>query len=80
MCHYRKDAAIDPPMKGCYVMRTFSWQYFVKTGDVDAYLLFKETSERRESPQLFVEHLTHIEAGEEQAPTVGDVHSKGKIP
>lgn len=24
-------------------MRDFSWKYFVMTGDVDAYLLYKET-------------------------------------
>lgn len=25
-------------------MRDFSWKYFVMTGDVDAYLLYKEAS------------------------------------
>jgi len=26
-------------------MRDFSWKYFAMTGDVDAYLLFKQTGE-----------------------------------
>lgn len=27
-------------------MRDFSWKYFAMTGDVDAYLLYKTTSEQ----------------------------------
>ncbi|GIO90546.1 MULTISPECIES: YqzL family protein [Paenibacillus] len=28
-------------------MRNFSWKYFAMTGDVDAYLLYKETDGER---------------------------------
>jgi hypothetical protein len=30
-------------------MRDLSWNYFSKTGDVDAYLLYKQTSEEHRS-------------------------------
>lgn len=30
-------------------MREFSWQYFMMTGDVDAYLLFKATGDHASS-------------------------------
>ncbi|MRN55713.1 YqzL family protein [Paenibacillus monticola] len=37
-------------------MRDFSWKYFAMTGDVDAYLLYKEArSPQSESGTLLVE-------------------------
>ncbi|MDP5273101.1 YqzL family protein [Chengkuizengella axinellae] len=29
-------------------MRDFSWKYFINTGDVDAYLLYKQINEQDE--------------------------------
>jgi len=39
-------------------MRDFSWNYFSMTGDVDAYLLYKQVDERQEEdeePELLTE-------------------------
>lgn len=33
-------------------MKDFSWKYFSMTGDVDAYLLYKEISNDSEEPVL----------------------------
>lgn len=33
-------------------MRDFSWKYFMMTGDLDAYLLFKEIDGNQESEHL----------------------------
>ncbi|RAV21750.1 YqzL family protein [Paenibacillus contaminans] len=39
-------------------MRDFSWNYFSMTGDVDAYLLYKQVDDRQEEgeePELLTE-------------------------
>lgn len=54
-------------------MRTFSWQYFAKTGDIDAYLLFKASAEEDELP--ITQQMMQMEVGEEQLPTVEDLQS-----
>ncbi|GAA4858232.1 hypothetical protein GCM10023310_41770 [Paenibacillus vulneris] len=42
-------------------MRDFSWKYFSMTGDVDAYLLYKEMdSERRASEENPEEDVTEL--------------------
>ncbi|WP_438346867.1 YqzL family protein [Paenibacillus sp. FA6] len=38
-------------------MRDFSWKYFAMTGDVDAYLLFKEAGNTSD-PVLFSSDVT----------------------
>ncbi|NMO94823.1 YqzL family protein [Paenibacillus lemnae] len=45
-------------------MRDFSWKYFAMTGDVDAYLLYKEsgiTGEAEEVPAFGEEVVQHEE-------------------
>lgn len=38
-------------------MRDFSWKYFAMTGDVDAYLLFKEASGESEMEASVAEEM-----------------------
>ncbi|CAM4326575.1 YqzL family protein [Paenibacillus phoenicis] len=38
-------------------MRDFSWKYFAMTGDVDAYLLYKEASSEYEEEAAAAEEL-----------------------
>jgi hypothetical protein len=46
-------------------MRTFSWEYFTLTGDVDAYLLYKDMHQLNTNPdaedELMDEEDTPIE-------------------
>lgn len=57
-------------------MRNFSWQYFVKTGDVDAYLLYKAAAEQPDIAKPFAEDMAMIEASEEQGLVNQDLYSK----
>ncbi|AWB45401.1 YqzL family protein [Paenibacillus sp. CAA11] len=43
-------------------MRDFSWKYFSMTGDVDAYLLYKEVGARPEEEADLSEELVPEEA------------------
>ncbi|MFE5319920.1 YqzL family protein [Paenibacillus sp. NPDC056579] len=45
-------------------MRDFSWKYFSMTGNVDAYLLYKEIP--------FDEHSSDVELKEESSPDDAD--------
>ncbi len=49
-------------------MRDFSWKYFAMTGDVDAYLLFKEAGHTPESvlfaSDVMVEEMVDYEENE----------------
>ncbi|GGH26666.1 YqzL family protein [Paenibacillus segetis] len=38
-------------------MRDFSWKYFTMTGDVDAYLLFKEADGKSEAESMVAEEV-----------------------
>jgi hypothetical protein len=42
-------------------MRDLSWNYFSKTGDVDAYLLYKQASEEQPSDTGFEEDEPTLE-------------------
>ncbi len=46
-------------------MRDFSWNYFSMTGEVDAYLLYKEIDEGREGEDSEEENLS-----DEQTDTI----------
>ncbi|MFB5759272.1 YqzL family protein [Paenibacillus medicaginis] len=45
-------------------MRDFSWKYFMMTGDVDAYLLYKEAAARGEQTVAGTEPDEQEEAAE----------------
>ncbi|EOS57840.1 MULTISPECIES: YqzL family protein [Paenibacillus] len=45
-------------------MRDFSWKYFAMTGDVDAYLLYKEASSAYEEEAKAAEELILEEEAE----------------
>lgn len=46
-------------------MRDFSWKYFAMTGDVDAYLLFKEVEgQRTDEEEEELEPVVEVNAAE----------------
>lgn len=50
-------------------MRDFSWKYFAVTGNIDAYLLFKEHSSLIVSDDTGIETAATIEAETEETLT-----------
>ncbi|WP_082673102.1 YqzL family protein [Paenibacillus senegalimassiliensis] len=45
-------------------MRDFSWKYFAITGDVDAYLFYKEVGGNSEEENVAADELAAVEEAE----------------
>jgi hypothetical protein len=45
-------------------MRDFTWNYFSMTGDVDAYLFYKEMNSDQTEEEGYIENLMDIEEDE----------------
>ncbi|MBW7456437.1 YqzL family protein [Paenibacillus sepulcri] len=51
-------------------MRDFSWKYFALTGDVDAFLLYKDVDQLSKSDEPGVDEETQLVSDMESAPSI----------